>query len=594
MHAGSEERDVHVDTHMHVDVHEQKHSTDLTSEEINALCAGQSLCTSIEDQNMHEDTHTYTHVDVHGKEHSIHSSEDDICIVHASKEDQNMHVDTHTHVDSDGTEDSVNVVSTDICAGDNMHANNIHTHVEVQDTENSTDHVDAGSSSTSVIPGISMCTSNNDRDMHVDTHVKDSIGHVDAGSSSTLPVAEKVPENCANTNSAVHMNANEHVYAATHNIDKVHQNPHTLGSATGANPCPNPDESIVVEDKMYVCEDASCHMGSYHAFEADIPGYNEEESEASHKEAERVNALEDETISDESPAEIDQESRDAVAGLLQLHATDVKHDTHENVHAYTNDIVYAHVDVSNTQESSVMKENIGENTNINMCDTKDFKKNSHAHVDVTDVCTSQESVSSGAHETKSSQESISSANSAEAAKHTNIRSTNNVCMDKLDGDLPCIMLLDSATRFSAQDKYKTVRKFLQNCWNNTHAAAKGSLEFSAKTTTAFSVTVPEQSNDCDCGVFMLKYIEEFMRYPPPATKTFIESKGSRIYPRGSQKIPDLPKGSKKLDLPKGSGRNGAVFGARWFAQKDIPAKRVEILDLVGKLSHEYRERGRKR
>ena len=43
-----------------------------------------------------------------------------------------------------------------------------------------------------------------------------------------------------------------------------------------------------------------------------------------------------------------------------------------------------------------------------------------------------------------------------------------------------------------------------------------------------SPRVPQQDNDCDCGVFLLHFVEKFVFKPPRVDGAFIESKGAPL------------------------------------------------------------------
>ena len=43
-----------------------------------------------------------------------------------------------------------------------------------------------------------------------------------------------------------------------------------------------------------------------------------------------------------------------------------------------------------------------------------------------------------------------------------------------------------------------------------------------------SPRVPQQDNDCDCGVFLLHFVEKFISKPPRVDGAFIESKGAPL------------------------------------------------------------------
>ena len=115
---------------------------------------------------------------------------------------------------------------------------------------------------------------------------------------------------------------------------------------------------------------------------------------------------------------------------------------------------------------------------------------------------------------------------------------------------PCIILMDSLKAHHSQTATKALRKFLQSEWDLKKAAQHGSRSFSAATVKGFSVTVPTQSNLCDCGVFVLHFIDEFVKDLPKVNARFIESKGA------------------------------GTMGKEWFDDVAIANKRIAVLELI--------------
>ena len=82
------------------------------------------------------------------------------------------------------------------------------------------------------------------------------------------------------------------------------------------------------------------------------------------------------------------------------------------------------------------------------------------------------------------------------------------------------------------------------------APSLGARTFSAATVKGFSVTVPTQSNLCDCGVFVLHFVEKFVENLPRVDRHFVETKG------------------------------GDMMGKGWFNELDIANKRITTIDLI--------------
>ena len=83
----------------------------------------------------------------------------------------------------------------------------------------------------------------------------------------------------------------------------------------------------------------------------------------------------------------------------------------------------------------------------------------------------------------------------------------------VEGPRPCILYLDSLGR-SKPSALKLIKAYLEQEWldkrggvTSTHTEGQAAERFEAL--KMIRVKVPEQSNSCDCGLFMLKYIELF-------------------------------------------------------------------------------------
>jgi sentrin-specific protease 7 len=127
---------------------------------------------------------------------------------------------------------------------------------------------------------------------------------------------------------------------------------------------------------------------------------------------------------------------------------------------------------------------------------------------------------------------------------------------------PCIIFLDSAKYHNSPAIFKNIRKYLQFTWDDTLGKEFGSRVFDASTIPGFSPKVPQQINNCDCGVYLLHFVELFIDAPPVITDEFIHQKGS------------------SLACPSGSDE--------WFPLSDIRKKRREIRDILMCLASKQR------
>ena len=105
----------------------------------------------------------------------------------------------------------------------------------------------------------------------------------------------------------------------------------------------------------------------------------------------------------------------------------------------------------------------------------------------------------------------------------------------------------------SQTATKALRKFLQSEWDAKKAPTQGARTFSAATVKGFAVAVPTQSNLCDCGVFVLHFVQKFVENLPTVDTRFVESKG------------------------------GDTMGKGWFNEVDIADKRIRTMELIRRL-----------
>jgi Ulp1 family protease len=74
---------------------------------------------------------------------------------------------------------------------------------------------------------------------------------------------------------------------------------------------------------------------------------------------------------------------------------------------------------------------------------------------------------------------------------------------------PAILIFDSLLHSKKPAVIATLKQYLQSEWS---AKNQGTLDV-MKTIEGHSVQVPLQSNNFDCGIFLLQYVEQFFREP---------------------------------------------------------------------------------
>eukprot|EP01084_Bolivina_argentea_P004218 8021_1 len=124
-------------------------------------------------------------------------------------------------------------------------------------------------------------------------------------------------------------------------------------------------------------------------------------------------------------------------------------------------------------------------------------------------------------------------------------------------DLPCILLLDSAKVHRAQSIFAGVRKFLSVAWDRKKTQRLGPCEISSQTLPGFSPPTPIQANDCDCGLFLLYFLESILHSPPKVSYEFLTSRG----------------------------RHGSIFSRNWFTQEAVREKRVILRNMLDLLAY---------
>ncbi|GAQ85607.1 Ulp1 protease family protein [Klebsormidium nitens] len=128
---------------------------------------------------------------------------------------------------------------------------------------------------------------------------------------------------------------------------------------------------------------------------------------------------------------------------------------------------------------------------------------------------------------------------------------------------PCILQLDSMAggHTNVED---LLRQYLTELWLATHPdeeRPKGNeplQQFSRTAMPFIQVKVPQQDNHCDCGLFLLHYVEQFIADPPPI-----------------------------FDRRLGSARKGHYkMTPNWFTPGEASVKRAYLRELVIRLAGE--------
>lgn len=122
-------------------------------------------------------------------------------------------------------------------------------------------------------------------------------------------------------------------------------------------------------------------------------------------------------------------------------------------------------------------------------------------------------------------------------------------------NLPCILILDSMRSHRTQKTAGLLRAYLSSVWTDRMQNQHGSLLIDGKTLPAISpYHIPRQTNNCDCGVFLLEYAQLLSNAATEIkiTKEFVESRG----------------------------REHAILTKHWFDLNSIPEKRKEIKKLI--------------
>lgn len=128
----------------------------------------------------------------------------------------------------------------------------------------------------------------------------------------------------------------------------------------------------------------------------------------------------------------------------------------------------------------------------------------------------QESESSNDNEvnqTETTETDLSNATKEEAPKESvpgPVNCTEQTCQRKTICKRPCIVVMDSLKRSAHERVFKLMREYLQSEWE---ARRGSSREFGPNQMESSNCQVPLQDNSSDCGLYLLHYVEKFLKDP---------------------------------------------------------------------------------
>jgi hypothetical protein len=126
---------------------------------------------------------------------------------------------------------------------------------------------------------------------------------------------------------------------------------------------------------------------------------------------------------------------------------------------------------------------------------------------------------------------------------------------------PLVIFLDSLRGGDRSAKVlRVLRSYLEEEWRaRKGSAGLGELHVSARAVVGFSPEVPDQRNSCDCGVFMLEFFERLAIADLDRFLHFCDKvRGGLDYPAARKTFKEL------------------VGGPKWFTQRDVAVKRLDI------------------
>ena len=123
---------------------------------------------------------------------------------------------------------------------------------------------------------------------------------------------------------------------------------------------------------------------------------------------------------------------------------------------------------------------------------------------------------------------------------------------------PVVLFLDSLKGNRTQKVLKQLRRYLQS---EVESKLGGPIEkLSAKVLPGFSPAVPEQQNQCDCGLYALEFFQRLLGVD---------------YDKFLEVI--------KLDFGRMRPEFAKAFGAKWFSAMDVARRRHKFAQLLRSL-----------
>ncbi|XP_077392132.1 sentrin-specific protease 7 isoform X1 [Festucalex cinctus] len=121
-----------------------------------------------------------------------------------------------------------------------------------------------------------------------------------------------------------------------------------------------------------------------------------------------------------------------------------------------------------------------------------------------------------------------------------VNCTEKTCRRKLVSKRPCILIMDSLKLSLHERIFKLLREYLQSEWESRRGTTR---DFGPDQVKSSHCQVPLQDNSSDCGLYLLQYVESFLKDPVV-----------------------------HFDLP--------LHLRRWFPRRQVHRKRDEIRELV--------------